>query len=693
MTKNNARGDKMYTSTAEPRQKNMKRNRLSMLLVPVILITLFFLSPPSLVSAGQADQSRAAAVSGAAWQIEFALDQADRQKLVETASRNDSGLAEKGISLSSAHGDNGSFNPVFTGTGADQLRAVLFGNVVSHAGIPGGPFTIKMTGNVVKDQLITIVLEANPSTGYSWEMARTYASKFEEQGPHKFEGGGGRQGGSVKQRIVLKALANGTSMVKFVYRRPFEPDEKAVANITLNMTDMPETLDLSDPSKSAAATPLRKKTTAAPTRASLKLLDVPSDYSDWTYFDWRERGGVTKIKDQKTCGSCWAFATVGALESSLRRTYGLEYDLSEQFLVSCNTDGMSCAGGDWAHDYHLSADITSAAKLGDLQVKYGAVLEKDMPYKAKDLECKAVEKHPVWVESWTLITDAATTLTADQIKELIYEKGPIAVGICAGTGFSKYKGGVFETDDSAECLNESGTNHAVLLVGWDDLTQTWILRNSWGTKWGEKGYMNIRWGTSNVAQDISYVEFPKLNCSYKVNPESKTVPYSGAVISVGVTASTLCPPPEATSSDVTVTVQSSTWNDLKGTIKLKIDKNETSFTKTFGVTIGRPLEYVNGSSILKVKQGFTPCKITSSSVDAVAGTFTVNITPNDCEWIATGLPYYWVHVTGEGVTQTGTRTLSYTLDPNTTGKARSGKVTVTLGQNSKRAYLTINQPK
>jgi fibronectin type 3 domain-containing protein len=85
----------------------------------------------------------------------------------------------------------------------------------------------------------------------------------------------------------------------------------------------------------------------------------------------------------------------------------------------------------------------------------------------------------------------------------------VAAAICVGPNFSTYRSGVFTTDEKASC--NGGINHAILLTGWDDSTQSWILRNSWGTGWGESGYMKIRWGISNVGYAANYVVYSPAN--------------------------------------------------------------------------------------------------------------------------------------------------------------------------------------
>jgi hypothetical protein len=100
--------------------------------------------------------------------------------------------------------------------------------------------------------------------------------------------------------------------------------------------------------------------------------------------------------------------------------------------------------------------------------------------------------------------------SVDAIKNAIYTYGPITAGICAGSAMSAYRGGIFSTDECAQ----TGINHGIALVGWNDAENTWVLRNSWGTGWGEsamsggeKGYMRIVRGTSQVGYAASYITY------------------------------------------------------------------------------------------------------------------------------------------------------------------------------------------
>jgi hypothetical protein len=95
-----------------------------------------------------------------------------------------------------------------------------------------------------------------------------------------------------------------------------------------------------------------------------------------------------------------------------------------------------------------------------------------------------------------------------EIKQAIYDHGPVAVAICVGDAFNRYNGGVFATSEAWAC--GGGVNHGVVLVGWDDTQGSngiWYLKNSWGSLWGESGYMRIAYGTSNVGLGATYVEY------------------------------------------------------------------------------------------------------------------------------------------------------------------------------------------
>lgn len=217
-----------------------------------------------------------------------------------------------------------------------------------------------------------------------------------------------------------------------------------------------------------------------------------------SHFDWRELGGCTPIKDQDGCGSCWAFATVAPLECNILIRDHTVVDLSEQWLVSCNKNGWGCDGGWWAHTYfQWKVDQFNGT---------GAVLEEEFPYVAKDAYCDGPYRHPYTIDSWRYVGFSQGVSQTEAIKQAIMTYGPVSV-CCAVTGaFGAYSEGIFNEDDP-----DAEINHAVALVGWDDnqgANGVWFLRNSWGTSWGEEGYMRIEYGVCKVGYAACYVCYP-----------------------------------------------------------------------------------------------------------------------------------------------------------------------------------------
>jgi len=219
-------------------------------------------------------------------------------------------------------------------------------------------------------------------------------------------------------------------------------------------------------------------------------------------WDWRDEGGVTPIKNQGACGSCWAFGTVGVLESVIKIKSGDTVDLSEQWLVSCNKNGWGCNGGWWAHAYHDG----QAGKCGGT----GAVLEADFPYSASDKPCNGPYQHHYLLQdndgdgkSWKYVGRQNSIPSVEQIKQAISTYGPVAAAVYVDSAFQAYTGGVFNGK------GDGNVNHAIILVGWDDnqgKDGVWILRNSWGTDWGEDGYMRIEYGSNRVGYSANYIE-------------------------------------------------------------------------------------------------------------------------------------------------------------------------------------------
>lgn len=213
-------------------------------------------------------------------------------------------------------------------------------------------------------------------------------------------------------------------------------------------------------------------------------------------FDWRTVSGCPPIRNQGGCGSCWAFATIGAVECAIQIKDSYTADLSEQWLINCNTYNYSCNGGWWAFDF-----LTNSA---DSCGKVGAMLESDVPYAGTDGSCVCAAR-TYRLSSWNEVNPYVNIPSVDEIKQAIMTYGPVAVAVYVDSTFSAYHGGIFNA-------SASGTvNHAVVLVGWDDTQGTsgvWFVRNSWSTGWGESGYMRIAYGCSSIGYAAAYVDYP-----------------------------------------------------------------------------------------------------------------------------------------------------------------------------------------
>lgn len=214
-------------------------------------------------------------------------------------------------------------------------------------------------------------------------------------------------------------------------------------------------------------------------------------------FDWRDQGGVTPVRNQGGCGSCWAFSTVGVVEGIIKIKDKKDVDLSEQYLVSCNNKGYSCNGG-WA--------------IFDMIQSSGIPLESDMPYTGTNGYCKNANK-PYKIDSWGYIAGQYGMPTVDQIKTAIYTYGPVFACVAADSYFQAYTGGVFNRNTS------SSINHAIVIVGWDDSKSAWIIKNSWGTGWGENGYGYIGYNCNKIGYGAAYAVYKGSTPTPEPTPE------------------------------------------------------------------------------------------------------------------------------------------------------------------------------
>ncbi|XP_036449126.1 cathepsin L1-like [Colossoma macropomum] len=210
--------------------------------------------------------------------------------------------------------------------------------------------------------------------------------------------------------------------------------------------------------------------------------------------DWRARGYVTRVKDQSHCGSCWAFSATGALEGQMFKKTKKLVRLSEQQLVDCSGSygNHGCQGGSMGKAFKY---IKSS---GGLETAY------TYPYQAKEGQCKFSNQR-----AWAKCSGyRKVPHTERALRNAVATIGPISVAIDASRhSFQLYKSGVY---DEPAC-SSTKMNHAVLLVGYGTTRRGkdyWLVKNSWGTGWGDKGYIKMSRNKRNQCGIASYAVYP-----------------------------------------------------------------------------------------------------------------------------------------------------------------------------------------
>jgi C1A family cysteine protease len=201
--------------------------------------------------------------------------------------------------------------------------------------------------------------------------------------------------------------------------------------------------------------------------------DAPSS------IDWRNKGGVTSVKDQGQCGSCWSFSATGAIEGAWAISNGQLIDLSEQELVDCATGiaygSRGCSGGQMEGGFKFV-------------IQNGQCSLSSYPYTAKDEKCKSCT-------ALAHISSCSDVKPNDQVSlKAAVSQQPVAVAISADSRiFQSYSGGVIT---SSACY--TSLNHGVLVVGYgtENDVDYWLVKNSWGPSWGSAGYVKIQKSSS-----------------------------------------------------------------------------------------------------------------------------------------------------------------------------------------------------
>jgi len=263
-------------------------------------------------------------------------------------------------------------------------------------------------------------------------------------------------------------------------------------------------------------------TLTAEERANLRGYNPPADYQREldqhlkiypidkdelpSSLSWRDLGGITPVKNQGSCGSCWAFAATAELEAFIKIYYGIETDLSEQQSVSCNPYGAGCNGGWSSASYYVFQN-------------YGAVLENCAPYLAMDPPAAPCTQDN-FLKYGTITGYNHISNDVNQIKAAL-QYGPVCTAIDAGPAFEAYGSGCYDVPGY-------GTNHLVLIVGYDDRScdgnGAWLIKNSWGPGFGDGGYITVQYGAGSVGTGVTQLQYAEPPVSITINPEIGQIP-------------------------------------------------------------------------------------------------------------------------------------------------------------------------
>jgi len=260
------------------------------------------------------------------------------------------------------------------------------------------------------------------------------------------------------------------------------------------------------------------------TRSSVPVLgsEPPPDQEPVTgtppsLFDWRNQGGqnwMTSVKNQGSCGSCWAFSAVGVVEGTYNVDSGspdLDLDLSEEYLVSdCYTMGSygNCCGGshidalEFVRDSGIS-DEGCMPYVDQSSCTCGSSCDSNCAYgtggACSDATCS--NRCADWQQRAVRINTVAP-VPSGQIKQYLVDKGPLSVAMGVGSSY----GGGFDVQGVYRCTNDSGANHAVIITGYSDAGGYWIVKNSWGATWNGDGYFKVGYGECAIETWVYYVD-------------------------------------------------------------------------------------------------------------------------------------------------------------------------------------------
>lgn len=250
-------------------------------------------------------------------------------------------------------------------------------------------------------------------------------------------------------------------------------------------------------------------------------------------FDLRTLNVVPPIRDQGSCGSCWAFSMTGSLESAHAAATSEMLNLSEQQLVSCDRGNYGCGGGN-LNDF-------------DFQISKGQALETAFPYTGRNSSCRSGLQPSAKGTSFAYVGASSRRATEKEVMCALFKSHTIPwITVSAGGG--NWNSPPSAADAVFSRCGNGGTNHAVGLVGWKTIGGKVYMkmRNSWGSDWGntaglaggaEKGYALMPLGCDNLGEEVAYIITQAMPCQPpKVKLPVETMAQAGVDVMLGVRA-------------------------------------------------------------------------------------------------------------------------------------------------------------